>query len=80
MSEAPKNCPRCGSDGLSWGYSAPPFVGGVTCHADGCHANTTAETEEEAISLWNKGVWHYRVIDWDDDGNPCELEWKEATP
>ena len=70
----PKNCPRCGSDELSHGWSAPPMSGSVQCHADGCECHTVAETEQEAIRLWNAGVWHSRVIERDESGNPSEFE------
>lgn len=80
MKERPKNCPRCGSIELSWGYSTPPSVGTVTCHAEGCHANITAETEEEAISLWNSGVWLYRLNGRDDNEIPSEPEQRRSRP
>ena len=69
-----KNCPRCGSDEISYGYSAPPMQGHVQCHADECEAFTTADTETDAIRLWNAGSWQARIVDWDDNGNPCEYE------
>lgn len=77
MSDTPKNCPRCGSDAIGYGFSSPTRQGDVCCYADGCEAITISETEGEAIKLWNSGVWHYRPIEWDDFGNPCEFEWKE---
>lgn len=78
MNSEPKNCPRCGGDELSWGYSAPPFQGSVECHADGCEAYAVADNERDAIDLWNSGVWHGRPVEWDNHGNPCEFEFNEA--
>lgn len=78
MLDTPKNCPRCGSDEIGYGFSFPPFQGEVCCYADGCEVITRADTEADAIHLWNSGVWHYRPIEWDDNGNPCEFERKEV--
>lgn len=63
-------CPRCGSDEISHGYSYPPMTGIVQCHADGCEIVTTSSSEMEAIHRWNKGIWDFKVVDRDDNGNP----------
>lgn len=63
-----KNCPRCGSDEISHGYSAPPMQGTVSCHSDGCEITTVAKTERQAIQRWNAGEWDFRVVDYDDNG------------
>jgi len=69
-----KNCPRCGSDEISYGYSCPPMQGHAQCHADGCEAFIADSEMGTAIRLWNAGVWQRRIVDWDDNGNPCEYE------
>jgi ribosomal protein L37AE/L43A len=46
-----KDCPFCGSDEVSYGYSYPPMVGVVECHA--CDAVLTGPTEAEAVAAWN---------------------------
>lgn len=68
--QEPINCPRCGSDEISHGYSWPPMRGTVECHADGCETLVVASSEDEAIELWNAGDWTHRVIDHDEMGNP----------
>ena len=65
-----KNCPRCGSDEISHGYSIPPVQGIVSCHSDGCEITTVAESERQAIQRWNAGKWDFRVVERDDNGNP----------
>lgn len=65
-----RNCPNCGSDEIAHGYSCPPMMGTVECYADGCEILTVADSEYAAISRWNAGIWDYRVVDRDDDGNP----------
>lgn len=66
----PRNCPRCGRDEISHGYSFPPMQGNVECHADGCEAVAVADTEAEAIAIWNAGEWTHRITDRDEDGIP----------
>lgn len=75
MMEDPNNCPRCDGNQLSWGYSAPPFVTSVCCYSEGCEAVTTDDHKEDAITLWNRGVWHYRITEYDDNGDPCGYEY-----
>jgi hypothetical protein len=65
-----KNCPRCGSDALSHGWSFPPMTGSVQCFADGCEVIALADTEAEAVAMWNDGRWNYRVTDYNDNGLP----------
>ena len=74
MNDDVKHCPRCGSDEIGHGYSWPPMSGNVCCYSDGCEAITVADTEHEAIALWNDGVWHHRPIAWDDFGTVTEYE------
>ncbi len=69
-----KNCPRCGSDEISYGRSHPPMQGHVECHADGCEALTVDRDTDTALRLWNAGVWQRRIVDRDEDGHPCEYE------
>ena len=72
------NCPRCGSDEIAHGYSAPPLRFDVQCYADGCGSITVADTEQECADLWNGGLWQFRAIDWDEMGDPCEFEENRA--
>lgn len=65
-----RNCPKCGSDEISFGFSAPPMTGVVECHADGCEVLAVAATEDAAIALWNGGVWTHELVDRDDNGIP----------
>lgn len=77
MEHQPANCPNCGSDELSWGYSAPPFQWQIECHEDGCGTYVVADNEDEAFSLWRRGKWTARIIEWDEDGMPCEFEFRD---
>ena len=63
-------CPRCGSDETGAGYSFPSMQGEIQCYADGCEIATVGDTEDDAIRLWNSGVWHLRVTECDQNGNP----------
>jgi hypothetical protein len=74
MKSEPKNCPRCGSDEISFGYSFPPMQGSVECHADDCEIVTVAGSEVDAIDRWNNGKWDYRVTDRDENGNAIYAE------
>lgn len=65
-----KNCPRCGRDEISHGYSMPPMQGTVECGADGCEVVAVADSEAQAIQMWNEGRWNYRIVDRDEDGQP----------
>lgn len=62
-------CPRCGSDEVSHGWSAPPMQGHVECHADECGALAVAGDEDAALALWNGGYWNYRIVGRDEDGS-----------
>lgn len=63
-------CPCCGKDELSFGYSAPPLVWTVECHAEGCEILVCASSEKEAVEKWNAGQWTHRVAGWDEHGHP----------
>lgn len=63
-------CPKCGSDEVSYGYSAPPFQGNVQCHADGCEVVAVADTEAKAQALWRSGEWTHEPVDRGEDGQP----------
>lgn len=61
-------CPRCGCDEIAYGYGGPPWSASVECYADDCRAIMLSyDSEEEAISLWNKGFWT-GLLFVDDDG------------
>jgi Lar family restriction alleviation protein len=49
--EKVKNCPFCGGDEVSHGYTYPPEEGSVQCHD--CDAFVVADSEAEAIVKWN---------------------------
>ena len=74
----PNNCPRCGSDEISHGYSFPPRRGNVECHADGCGVLTVADDEDKAIELWNGGRWTHAIVDHDEMGIPIYAQRKEG--
>jgi hypothetical protein len=44
--------------------------GSVECHADDCGALAIAESEADALVMWNAGSWNYRIVDRDEDGIP----------
>jgi hypothetical protein len=62
------HCPKCGTDEVSYGYSAPPFVANVECHADGCEVVAVGQTEDEVQSLWRSGEWTHELVGRDDFG------------
>jgi len=70
MSIEPSQCRACGSDEISFGYSAPPFQWEIMCHADGREVLVVADTEAEALMQWEAGEWSFRVVGHDETGRP----------
>ena len=68
MTKQVADCPRCGSSKISHGFSFPPEQGVVECHVDDCGAMALADSEIEAIEMWNDGQWNYRTVDYDEWG------------